>query len=338
MTSNSVIIAPANTVTASMPPPGSTHLPQRLAVIGIIIIGTIIAGFRLAGPAPDYRNYEAQYLIDSVSPFSFIWQAGDPLYHSVSRIVALLGARFELFVLILAAVTCSLKTLALSRTDGNRLVLLLMYVSYLFWLHDYVQIRIALALACGLYSIYTNTRFRYLFFLVATLIHSSFIIIVVSYLLIFVGTKRPIIATISGLVFAAVLLTQNLTTLILQRVGEYQDLTTQGKFNEINIFSLMPIVMLASLVVAGFNIKSLRGKYQELILAGVGLVSFYALSSTPVFAFRMMELFMPFYLVLMSRLWGTSNLIKALALSYCVIGLRAVFFSMDPLIGGNIAV
>lgn len=97
----------------------------------------------------------------------------------------------------------------------------------------------------------------------------------------------------------------------------------------------MPIVMFASLVVAIFDFRSLNSQYQELVLAIVGLISFYALSNTPVFAFRMMELFMPFYLVLISRLWDKNNVIKILALAYVVIGLRAIFFSIDPLIGGN---
>ncbi|WP_426261652.1 EpsG family protein [Sphingomonas sp. DC1100-1] len=315
--------------------PAANDLPRRLALIGIIIVGSLVAGLKLVGPAPDYRNYEAQYLIDSVSPFTFIWQASDPLYHSLARIFALLGARFELFVALIAICTCAFKATALSRTNGNRLVLLLLYSSYLFWLHDYVQIRIALALAFGLFGIYTETRLRYLFLLIATLIHSSFILIVVAYILIFVGTKRPVLAAVAGLTFAALLLTQDVFSQILQRVNEYQDLTTQGRFNEINIFSLMPIVMFASLVVAIFDFRSLNSQYQELVLAIVGLISFYALSNTPVFAFRMMELFMPFYLVLISRLWDKNNVIKILALAYVVIGLRAIFFSIDPLIGGN---
>lgn len=311
-------------------------MPERFLLAIVIIAGSLIAGLKLAGPAPDYRNYQSQYLIDSISPLSFIWQASDPLYHTISHFSAVIGLRFETFVALLATFTCALKAISLSRTDGNRIVLLVLYGSYLFWLHDYVQIRIALALAIGLYGIYSKTKFRYLFFLIAALIHSSFVMIIVAYILIFVGTRRPVVAAIAGLIFAAVLFSQDIFTQTLQRVNEYQDLTAQGKFNEINIFSLMPIVMLASLAVALLNFRRLEGRYQELIFAAIGLVSFYALSGTPVFAFRMMELFMPFYLVLMSRLWPSSNLIKILAVIYAVIGLRAVFFSMDPLIGGNL--
>ena len=311
-------------------------MPERFLLVIIIIVGSLIAGLKLAGPAPDYRNYQSQYLIDTISPLSFIWQASDPLYHTISHFSAVIGFPFETFVALLAIFTCTLKAISLSRTDGNRLVLLALYSSYLFWLHDYVQIRISLALAIGLYGIYSKTKFRYLFFLIAALIHSSFVMIIVAYILIFVGTRRPVVAAIAGLVFAAVLFSQDIFTQTLQRVNEYQDLTAQGKFNEINIFSLMPIVMLASLAIALLNFRRLEGRYQELIFAAIGLVSFYALSGTPVFAFRMMELFMPFYLVLMSRLWPSSNVIKILAVIYAVIGLRAVFFSMDPLIGGNL--
>lgn len=316
--------------------PKAIYLSGRLALIGIIIASSLVAGLKLAGPAPDYRNYEAQYLIDSISPFAFIWQASDPLYHSMSRIAALLDMRFELFVLLLATCTCTLKATALSRTDGNRLVLLLLYGSYIYWLHDYVQIRIALAIAFGLFGIYTETKFRYLFFLIAALIHSSFILIIIAYILIFVGTKRPVVAVIAGIAFTALLLTQDVFSQILRRVNEYQDLTTQGRFNEINVFSLMPIVMLVSILVSLFDLRRLQGRYQELIMSIIGLISFYAFISTPIFAFRTMELFMPFYLILMSRLWSGNNYIKILSLAYVVVGLRAVFFSVDPLIGGNL--
>ena len=311
-------------------------MPERFLLVIIIIVGSLISGFKLAGPAPDYRNYQSQYLIDSISPLSFIWQGSDPLYHTISHFAAVIGFRFETFVALLAACTCALKAVSFSKTDGNRLVLLAMYSCYLFWLHDYVQIRIALALSIGLYGIYTETKFRYVFLSIAALIHSSFVIIIVAYILIFVGTRRPFVAVIAVLIFSSAIFSQDIFTQSLQRVNEYQDLTAQGKFNEINIFSLMPIVMIASLAFAVINFRRLEGRYQELIFSAIGLVSFYALSGTPVFAFRMMELFMPFYLVLMSRLWPSSNVIKILAVIYAVIGLRAVFFSIDPLIGGNV--
>lgn len=311
-------------------------MPERFLLVIIIIVGSLISGFKLAGPAPDYRNYQSQYLIDSISPLSFIWQGSDPLYHTISHFTAVIGLPFEAFVALLAACTCTLKVISLSKTDGNRLVLLALYGSYLFWLHDYVQVRIALALSIGLYGVYAETKLRYVFLLIAALIHSSFVIIVAAYILIFVGTRRPVVAIMAVIIFSAVLFSQDIFTQSIQRVNEYQDLTAQGRFNEINIFSLMPIVMIASLAVAALNFRRLEGRYQELIFSAIGLISFYALSGTPVFAFRMMELFMPFYLVLMSRLWPSSNVIKILAVIYAVVGLRAVFFSIDPLIGGNV--
>jgi hypothetical protein len=166
-------------------------MPERFLLVIIIIVGSLISGFKLAGPAPDYRNYQSQYLI-------------------------------EAFVALLAACTCTLKVISLSKTDGNRLVLLALYGSYLFWLHDYVQVRIALALSIGLYGVYAETKLRYVFLLIAALIHSSFVIIVAAYILIFVGTRRPVVAIIAVIIFTAVLFSQDIFTQSIQRVNEYQ--------------------------------------------------------------------------------------------------------------------
>lgn len=312
---------------------------NRLWLVVVIVIGSLIAGFKLLGLSADYLNYEAQYVSDAITPWRFVWQDNDPIYHSLGKLSATLGFSFSTFVIFLAVATCSIKGVALFHAHCNRLVLLALYASYLFWLHDYVQIRIALALALGLYGFYIDTRLRYVLFGLAALVHMSFAIVMAAYIGIVLGTRRPVWAAVIGAISAVIVVTQNFLQSAVRRVTEYQSLTMQGQFSDINVFSLMPIIMSLSVLLGLFHFKEIpRDQRQELYLSILGIVAFYALSSTPVFAFRTMELFMPFYLVFTARLFDRSHIAKALVLAYIIVGLRVSLFSDDPLAGGNMIV
>lgn len=321
------------------PSAGAIRVSSRVWLAIVIVVGTLVAGFKVLGLSADYLNYESQYVSDAITPWTFVWQDNDPIYHSLGKFFATFGFPFSTFVIFLAAATCSIKGVALFHAKCNRLVLLALYASYLFWLHDYVQIRIALALALGLYGIYVETRLRYVLFGLAALVHMSFAIVVAAYIGIVLGARRPIWAMVIGAVCAVVAVTQNFLQSAIQRVVEYQNLTTQGQFSDINVFSLMPIVMSLTVLLGLFHLKEmLRDERRELYLSILGIGAFYGLSSTPVFAFRTMELFMPFYLVFVARLYDRSFIAKVLVLAYIVVGLRVSLFSDDPLAGGNMIV
>ena len=69
-----------------------------------------------------------------------------------------------------------------------------------------------------------------------------------------------------------------------------------------------------------------------MIFSAVGFASFYVLSSLPVLAFRTYELFMPFFVILLSRLWRDSILIKGVILVWILLGLRSAFFTADSVV------
>lgn len=329
MTDATTIIPPAQELTVS----------SRIWLAIVVATGSLVAGYKLLGLSADYLNYEAQYVSDAITPWRFVLEDNDPIYHSLGKLSATLGFPFSTFVLFLAAATCSIKGAALFHTQSNRIVLLALYASYLFWLHDYVQIRIALALALGLYGFYVDTRLRYVLFGLAALVHMSFAIVVAAYIAIVLGTRRPVWAVVIGAVSAVLVVTQNFLQSAIQRVKEYQNLTAQGQFSDINVFSLMPIIMSLSVLIGLLHFKETpRDQRQELYLSILGIVAFYGLSSTPVFAFRTMELFMPFYLIFTARLFDRSHIAKVLVLAYIIVGLRVSLFSDDPLAGGNMIV
>ena len=98
----------------------------------------------------------------------------------------------------------------------------------------------------------------------------------------------------------------------------------------------MPIIMALSTCAAIYHIKMIpKNERQELYFTIVSFSSFYVLSATPVFAFRTMELLMPFYLILIARMWHIGIIFKLSAALYVLVGLRLVFFADDPLIGNR---
>ncbi|MFZ3484840.1 EpsG family protein [Sphingomonas sp. 3-13AW] len=321
--------------------PGTAHVDQppeqvsfaqgALWLLAYILLAAAIyiSGVKPIGISADLRNYELLYNASAINDWPTILTGADLGYFALAKLAAAAGWSFDLFTFVLAAGTCLLLFVVATRLDTNRIVLVAIYGSYLFWLHSYTQIRIAAAIAIGLYAIYVaRPAIRWPLFAVAVLLHNSFVLAVVAYALL---KARRIDVVVALAVGVLVLLLSPLGAGLVQRVVSYQDLaSTTGQFTDINLLSLMPLVQLCGLGCAVVHFKELplQGK-EETVLATIGAVSFYLLSPIPVLAFRTFELFMPFFVILLSRLWGMSVVIRGIILIWMVLGLRSAFFAVD---------
>jgi hypothetical protein len=121
---------------------------------------------------------------------------------------------------------------------------------------------------------------------------------------------------------------------LIQRIINYQDLaSTTGQFSTINLLSLMPIVQILGIGCALFHFRSLSGTArEEIALSVVGVISFYALSFVPVLAFRTFELFMPFFVILLSRLSQRSIVAWGIMVLWAILGIRASFLTADSVV------
>lgn len=311
--------------------------PLRAAAwaVGLAIAGLAIwvAGGQRVGLSADIRNYELLYQIAAVSDWPSLWRGDDPGFYSLAKLFANANASFETFTIWIAALTLALKADVVRRLDTNSLVLIVLYGCYLFWLHEYTQIRLALAMAFVLEGVYGRSPFRLIFFVPALLCHGSSAIVIGAYMLL-AYPRLGSLALAGGLaLYAIVPVLREITNASLTKFVTYQDLLIQGQFAEVNLLSAMPALQLATLGLALFYWRQLDGiARREFILAAIGVVSFYAFVSIPVLAFRFSELFLVFFVILLSRLWSQSILFKPLALAYAAIAIRTTFLSETSLI------
>jgi hypothetical protein len=313
--------------------PGSTRAVSWLLGLSLLALAMWIAGKKNIGMSADLRNYELLYLIAAVTDWPSLWASDDPGFYSIAKLFAEFRAPFETFAMTIAAVTLILKADVLRKLDTSRLVLIVLYGSYLFWLHEYTQIRLALALAFVLQGIYGQQRYGWAWFVPAALCHASTVLIIG----LFMALRYPRLgamafAAASGMYIAFIPI-RDLVNATLAKFLVYQDLLLQGQFAELNLFSIMPAIQVITLGLALFFWQKLsEAGRRELIMSGVGSVSFYSFLTFPVVAFRISELFLVFFVIMLSRLWSMGIIFKGLAVVYVAIGLRTTFFSETSLI------
>ncbi|UCH36067.1 MAG: EpsG family protein [Armatimonadota bacterium] len=298
-----------------------------------VIFAAVVAGFALLGPSVDFENYRMLFEWVTETDLAELALGSDPGYLVLSRIAYVSGLGFHGLMFAVALMTCAAKTTVLWRLQTDRTVLVAMYASYLFWLHEYTQIRIALALGLIMLGIYVARRSQWVLFIAAVTLHASAIAVI----LLYVAVRFPGRATLGALIgLPALYVTGVLDDFILDiatRVAYYTHLWDLGEFDRLNIFSLMPIAQGLMILLALRHRERLTyfGR-MELVFAAVGLLSFYTLSFLPVLAFRTYELFIPFFLVLVSRVWPHSLGVRLLVPVYVLLGLRLSFDGNDPLL------
>ena len=314
---------------SSLPSP----MIARLTYIILLIPLIYLAGYKPIGISADLHNYELLYGIAGATDWFTLRNASDPAYYMLSKFVAEWGLSFEQFALIIAAITCAMKIRIAQSLDTNRIVFGALYMSYLFWLHEYTQIRLAIALAFVLWGIYKPSRLMPLFLLVGMLLHSSTAMIVILYLI----CRFPLYGTISA--FAVVV--SYFTSPALRQFAEsaankvliYQDLVNLGQFSEINIFNLLTMTQVATMMIALPFLKGMTKMHLfEVVTSIAGVIMFYVFRDNPVVAFRTNELSIPFFEIFLARMWSRHPVFKGLAAIYFVIGLRSAFFSASSLI------
>lgn len=307
--------------------------PLRFVVyaLGALLVACI-PGLALLGPSPDLENYRILYEEWNFADVLELLKGNDPGYFLLSKLVYDFGSTFQTFLFLLALLTCTVHALVLGRLNTDRSVLLLLYASYLFWLHNYTQIRFALAMALVLLGIY-HARGRWMLFLLGAGVHASVALVVVLHTL----WRHPRIAlallTVGMPVLVASGRLDEIIVSLALRIATYVEQRDIGLFDQINLFSLMPLTQ-ALITLLCMRRTSAPGPLarQEIYFAWIGIASFYALSFLPVLAFRLYEMMIPFFLILVSRNWSHSRLLQGLTLIYVLLGLRVSFLSADALL------
>lgn len=299
----------------------------------LLVLACAMAGIKPLGFSADLDNYRGIFEWSVQAGWGELLGAADPLYHALTKLAVLAGSDFTGFTLLLAVLTCLLKAKVICSIETDRAALLLLYAAYLFWLHDYTQIRLGLALAFVLLAVYAYPGARWPLYLLAAFTHASCTLLVVLH----ESYRRPRAAvTLLVALSVALIASGHLETLfsfVAARVTVYLDLLEVGEFTELNIFSSMPAVQAGILIALWPRASSLsRAAREEYVLSCLGVLAFYGASFLPVLAFRLNELLMPYFLILISRTWRQSPAVAVGGLLYVLSGLRTTFFSSGSLV------
>ena len=306
---------------------------RHLVLLLLLVLASVLAGLKPLGISRDLDNYQVVFEWAVQADWSELLAANDPLYHAASRLIWMMGGGFTTFMLVIAFATCTAKAAAFEGLDADRGVLLLMYFSYLFWLHEYTQVRLALALGLVLFAMYRPSRFSWMVFIVAALVHGSTLLIVALHM-----AKHYQRAAVLTIVICLALLfltgyAEDAYLIAITRVTVHLDLLDAGEVAEINIFSLLPLIQGVILLASVRHLSKLPAMgREEFGISCLGFASFYALSFVPVLAFRVHELLIPFFLVLVSRVWRHSKLVQLGGILYILVGIRTTFLSADSLL------
>jgi EpsG family len=315
----------------------SVPLRVALYVLGALL-AACIPGFVLLGPSPDLENYRILYEDWNFIDLAEHLQGNDPVFFALSKLTYEAGTGFAGFLLVMALLTCSLQARLLWLLDTQRGLLLALYASYLFWLHDYTQIRFSLALVfvmLGMYEPQQHTLRRWLLFALGLGVHASTALLVLLWALWrYPRAALALLAAGVPLLVASGQLDNTIVAIAL-RLATYVEQRDLGLFDTLNIFSLMPLTqaLITLLCMQGPPLAQRSAlERQEIAFAWAGFASFYIFSFLPVLAFRTYEMMIPFFLILLSRNWKRSWAIRAVGLVYVLLGLRVSFLTADSVL------
>ncbi len=313
----------------------------------ILFLATLLAlfcGVSLFGESQDYNNY---YIIFNQSSFSdfFYWSfTYEPFFYLINTLFNSSGFPFIFFYIFVIFLAVILKMFIFSKLTKNYkslLLLLVFYFSYLFWLHDYTQIRLALALSFLLIMFYSDRRSNWIYGLLAVFTHASVLVVLVLwYFAKNLWFRVALISTFALLMGAVIYsggLVEHLLSIqnpesfpFLYKLTDYAYLFKMGGYAELNIWSPAPFFQSLILLLTYRLVD--EDCFSEYFLSVVGVSFFYSLSEIPVLAVRFYELFIIFFLIFIVKIWPRLGILKVLIPFYCIIGLRSVFFSSSPII------
>lgn len=283
----------------------------------------------------DYPTYIRYFdMSSSNSVNEIIFSGKDPFFQLLNKPFTLINNGFSYFLFSIAAVTLLIKIRALQNSTDNFLVLLILYSSFLLCLHDYIQIRVSLAIAICAWAIYVSSNIKksLFLFIVAALIHLSVAIVIIFYLIYLYCSKRILVLAIISsfllpfIVFSGVIPNARIDTYL--SLAENKD-----QYYEINIFATQPILQAVSILIIYFTKRLEKYKWSfEFCISLAGVLIFYSFYKVPVFSFRLFELTMFFNIILLSKCFKRSIFIQCVCLLYILVGLKNMFYGASALL------
>lgn len=267
-----------------------------LGIVPLVMLLALAAGFRGLGPGRDYLGYLDAYeeirLSDSLDVLRF--EPGYVLASWVSKFG--LGLDFPIFASALAASALFIKLWLFSQYS-RPILTILFYLCCWYPLHEYTQLRTAVALALCLFAAEVFFRGRYLQYalLMATAMsfHSSSLIVALAIPGAYLLSRWNQLMSVSAIIFLAFgiyVLDLPLISLAAQINSLSEAYSENLDGSRVNLLS-MANLLTAGLLAAMLAARSLKDRRDAtyFILAAGALVSAVVLQSTPVLSHRVKE-------------------------------------------------
>ncbi|ARI09499.1 MULTISPECIES: EpsG family protein [Klebsiella] len=301
---------------------------RLLTIIFIIIPYVLFCAYMVGIKDPlvwrDYGVY-LNYFDDSANDIIYIiTNIQDPVFVLLMHPFHSLAEGFDIFLFWCAIITLSLKIYSISLATQRFSFFLVLYSSYLLCLHDYIQIRIALALAIFCYAMYVRKGWvQFLLFVVSIFVHLSLVVPLCIFCLVHakrIGYKR-IFWSGPAIIALSLLIQQG--AVFISRVNQYLELQKQGIGVDINVYSVLPFFQLLTVLFVFFNKKLISYKYTfEFVMSYVGVIIFYSTLAIPAVALRYFEISNLFFIILLSRLFFKSYFFIAIFFMYIIVGIK----------------
>jgi hypothetical protein len=144
-----------------------------------LVILFIIVIFRDGRVLPDYNGYVGHFNTINLYGEDGIKSTGleKSLVHIANIVIKYFNADIFFFFFIYAIISVLLKIIAIKLNTGSISSTLLVYISFFYILHDFIQIRIAAAMTFILFALYFRNKKQYIvaivFYLISLYFHYS---------------------------------------------------------------------------------------------------------------------------------------------------------------------
>ena len=285
--------------------------------------------------SPDYENYRV--LINNYYPSltSLEILKGDSFFIILSNFFTFMGLRFELIMIIISIFSILIKNIIFMKLKNGSLISTF-YFSSLFWVHEMIQIRVALSTTFILLAwwFYKQNKYKlyWFWFAFATLAHNSAIIFVIfDFIKKFKNKKFLIILLVSSLMFIYIygfpfeLIAEKVG---LQRISRYytDELFSDQKVGIFTVLNALAVAQIVLIITVG-KIYTRDGLLKLFIPAPALLLTFIVIGlKLPVMAIRPSHLmFLPIMILLSSYISTRSKAERIFIVVPVVIALLYAF-------------
>lgn len=313
--------------------------PSYSGVCGTVLLTLAILFAGLRGASKDYDQYVMMFGDVQASTGSFLrtmYIGKDPLFGLLIIGIQAAGLHLQALFLSSAAIALSLKAKAFSRVFGTFATPLFVTICTTYFLHEYTQIRVAIALGFAFLGLIALSERRKLLWLIFTIVaagfHISMVAVLVCELPFALEWDNSVVLTafvIGGLAgLAAVSHIFSLLTLVASRTSEYKYGTGPSSHGLLLACVEAVVLVILNLVLLRDEDNSGRRRLWKICLvleiAGIGMFLVLADKAAGL-GFRLEELMSAFgVFVISGAIFRGDHQTWSLAFVYCVGALVVV--------------